>query len=170
VTTHKTRINALRVTQRLQYEAHNLLFGEPVRAESKYDPLIHPAALLEYFGAPFKALEEGSRNERFFDKHGRVAFSRMPVDPPTVAGFAAKMGTCRETIWSWGKIYTEFGQALAVAKSMQEHLIVALGSTGAYDPRFASMMMKNYGDWQDKIEQNLRGSVTLHFDLEDQRA
>ena len=57
-----------------------------------------------------------------------------------------------------------------MARAMQEHVVVAMGATGAYDSRFATMIMKNYGDWQDKVEQNLRGSVTLNFDGQDQGA
>lgn len=166
----KERISRLRVPQRIQYEIQNLLYGEPDCPHREYDPLVHPKALLDYFSEPFRALERYEA-ERVEDRHGRVEYVQPPAPQlPTIAGFAAKMELRRETLWAWAKLYTEFGHAMDVAKSMQEHLVVVLASGKAYDPRFASMLMKNYGDWVDKVEQNLRASVTLNFDAQDREA
>jgi hypothetical protein len=92
------------------------------------------------------------------------------VRPPTFSGFAAKIGVRPETLWIWAKEHTEFGEAAARAKAMQEDALIALGAAGAFDSRFVALIMKNLHGWQDRVEQTNRGAVTLVFDAQDKEA
>jgi len=166
----KSRIARLPAPTRVKDGVTNLLFGEREAPNRVYDPGAHPAQLLAYFRAAFEALEGESRPRQVVDDHGRVTNTRALVDPPTLVGFAARLGVRRETLWRWAEQHTEFGEAMDVARAMQQHVFIALASTGAYDSRFASFCLKNLHEWTDRVEQTSKGAVTLVFDAQDAEA
>ncbi len=95
---------------------------------------------------------------------------QAPVPPPTLAGYAAKVGVRRETLWAWGRRHPEFGEAVGLCKAMQEHLVIQMGLLGAYPPGFAMFMLRNLLGWKDKVERVHRGVVVLRFDSQDATA
>ena len=148
--------------------AKRLLHGRNRRGpEGIYDPEIHPAGIVAYFRERFDKLKE---SVELTDSRGRVSHVKAPVSPPTCAGYAAKIGVCRETIWSWGEKYTEFQEALGISKAMQEQIIVELGLEGAYNPNFAMFVLKNLQQWKDKVETIHTGGVILQIDEQDLEA
>ena len=73
------------------------------------DPVPDPEDLVDYFQAAHDALEEP---ERIVSSRGVARWIQRPVPPPTLAGYAAKAGGGRETLWEW-KIRRERGRVPA---------------------------------------------------------
>ena len=98
----------------------------------------------------------------------------MPPDhfgqgPPTLAGYAAKLGVGRETLWAWAQKDPEFQEALAFAQTIQEDLWISLGLLGAYDFRVAKFVLEKLLRWTDPVEPKRARGITLVFDAEDKR-
>ena len=95
---------------------------------------------------------------------------QAPVSPPTLAGYAARVGVRRETLWAWTRQHEEFGEAVGICKAIQEQVLVTMGLLGAYAPGLTIFMLKNLLGWQDKVEQVQKGAVVLRFDAQDAAA
>ena len=67
---------------------------------SKYRPHHHPEDVVAYFRAALDAVEEPERVE---SRRGGVKYVQAPVPPPTLAGYAARVGVRRETLWGVGQ-------------------------------------------------------------------
>ncbi len=141
-----------------------ILASRPVGRPSKYRPDRHPKDIVAYFRASFDALEAPERVE---SRHGGVKYVQAPVRPPTLAGYAAKVGVRRETLWAWTRQHEEFDEAVGICKAIQEHLLINMGLLGAYAPGLTIFMLKNLLDWQDKVEQVNRGTVVVRVDEQD---
>jgi len=74
----------------------------------------------------------------------------MPSDLPTLAGFAVKIGVCRDTLNQWSKDHEEFSDAIKRAKECQENILVTNGLQNLYAQPFAIMASKNILNWRDK--------------------
>lgn len=150
-----------------RYETRRILFdGKHDGSARIYDRDFHPEDIVRYFTERYEQLEDP---ERYATEH-RLTYVEKPVRPPSLAGYAATIGVGRETLWSWRKKYDAFAEAVDACKAMQEAMIVELTATGAYNAGFAALMMKNFHDWQDKVEQTHKGGVTLNFDAQDEEA
>jgi hypothetical protein len=79
-------------------------------------------------------------------------YSKSAVEFPTLAGFAVSIGVWRQRLWEWGKQYAAFSDALKIAKSMQENILIVNGMAGRYDTSFAKLAAKNLCAWSDKSE------------------
>lgn len=163
----KNRLLALPITQLEVLEAQNLLFGEAQDLQALYDPQSHPRHLVEHFRS---VLEELGETERIENERGDVKYVRRPIDPPTLAGFAARNDVSVSTLRDWAQRFPEFAHAMEIAHAIQEQIIVSLGATTGYDSKFAQLMCKNYFGWQDRVENTHRVGVILRFDDEDSRA
>ncbi len=96
-----------------------------------------------------------------------MKYVQAPVRPLTLAGYAAKIGVRRETLWAW---HEQFEEAVGICKAIQEHLLLHMGLLGAYAPGVAIFMLKNLLGWKDKVERAHVRGVTLHFDAQDAAA
>lgn len=131
-----------------------------------YDPDFHPRDVLAYFKRAYEEIEEPVR----WSSKGRVGFVTKPVRPPSAAAYAAKIGVRRETLWAWEKKYTEFGDAMGIAKAFQEALLIELGAVGALTPSTTNFILKNLQGWTDKLESTVKSSVAFQFDAQDSEA
>ncbi len=144
------------------------MFAGKVGRPPKYRPDHHPEDIVAYFQASLDAIEEPERVE---SPQGGVKHVQAPVPPPTLAGYAAKIGVCRETLWEWGQKHEEFSDAAKRCKAIQEQVFLHMGALGAYAPSVMILMMKNLHGWMDKVEQkHTGGAVVLQFDAQDERA
>ena len=130
-------------------------------------PIPDPEGLVAYFRAAHDAIEEPERVE---SPRGGVKWVQAPVPPPTLAGYAAKVGVGSETLWAWARKDPEFEEAIGVAQAMQEDLVVCMVALRAYVPSVGIFMLKNLLGWTDKVEQKNTGGLTLVFDEQDSRA
>ncbi len=144
------------------------LSGSPARAAElpKTGPVPDPADLVDYFQAAHDALEEPERIE---SSRGGVRWIQRPVPPPTLAGYAAKLGVGRETLWAWAQKDPEFKEALEFAQTIQEDLWIVLGLLGAYDFRVSKFVLEKLLQWMDPVEPKRARGITLVFEAEDER-
>ena len=144
-----------------------ILYGRRLGQPAKYRPDHHPEDIVVYFRAALDAIDELERVE---SAHGGVKYVQAPVRPPTLAGYAAKIGVRRETLWAWTKKHTEFDEAVGICKAIQEHVLVTMGLLGAYRPNMTIFVLKNALGWKDRVEQRHTGAVVLRFDAQDAAA
>lgn len=133
----------------------------------KYKPDFHPDDIVAFFKDRF---EKVCDPKKFTTDKGQVGYTTKPVFPPTISAYAIHAGVCAETIWAWGKQFTEFGEALRVAKAYEATILVNLGAVGALNPQVTNFILKNLHGWTDRIEETHKGSVALQFDKQDEDA
>ena len=148
-------------------EANRILFAGKVGRPSKYRPDHHPEDIVAYFQAALDAVEGPERVE---SRWGGVKYVQAPVPPPTLAGYAARVGVRRETLWAWARRHEDFDEAVGICKAIQERLLLHMGLLRAYPPALTIFMLKNLLGWKDKVERTHAGGVTLHFDAQDAAA
>lgn len=88
---------------------------------------------------------------------------------PTLAGFAAYIGVCRDTLHEWSKQHAEFSDAIKRAQAHQEHILIQNGLTGRYHPAVAIFALKNLAGWRDKVEVDNRSHVELSVKALDEK-
>ncbi len=160
------------------YELHRILYSgcsdEFTRTKSGhkfgssfniYDPDFHPQDAYNYFREAYDQIKDP---ERYCTDKGVIGYVTKPVRPPSAAGYAAKIGVARDTIWAWQKKHNAFAEAMSIGKSMQEAILIELGSTGGLVPTSVNFILKNLQGWTDKLEETLKGSVALRFDADDE--
>ncbi len=149
-------------------ETMRILFAGKVGRPPKYRPDFHPDDIVAYFQASLDAIEEPERVE---SPQGGVKHVQAPVPPPTLAGYAAKIGVARETLWDWGHKHDEFSNAINGYKAIQEQVFLHMGATGAYVPSVTIFMLKILQGWTDRLEQkHTGGAVVLQFYAQDANA
>lgn len=92
-------------------------------------------------------------------------FNKAVGEFPTLAGFAGKIGVCRDTLYEWSTAknpdgsskYSEFSYAYKRAKELQEQNLVTGALNGTYNATFAIFTAKNVLGWRDKVEQEVTG-------------
>jgi hypothetical protein len=158
----------VKLTQRELYLVKRMLYEDDQDKPlgHVYDPNFHPDHMVKYFQDSYDKILDP---ERFETEH-RLEWKMKPVRPPTIAGYCASIGISRNTLFHWGKKYDEMAEAIDKCKTIQEAGIVEMGSCGGFNPGFASMMMKNFHGWADKVEQKHEGGLTLNFDSQDEDA
>lgn len=115
-------------------------FGRPSKYLDTY-----PKILLEYF------------DKEVLTKDGKLNY------PPTLYGFAKKIGVCHDTLHEWAKHHPDFSEAMRKAKAAQAQFIIDATFTGKSNPAFCIFMMKNICGWRDKteVEQNISIKPTI---------
>ncbi len=132
----------------------------------KTGPVPDPEHLIDYFQTAYAALEEPERIE---SSCGAVRWIQRPIAPPTLAGYAAKLGVGRETLWAWAQQDPEFAQALEFAQTIEEDLWIVLGLLGVYHFSVVKFVLEKLLRWTDHAEPKRAGGITLLFDAEDKR-
>lgn len=155
-------------TKTQRNKADRLLWGRTKGGpRPRYDSEVHPAGILAYFQ---EALDTILDIERIETEKGQVTYLQKPVDPPLMAGYANIIKVSQSTLSDWAQKYEEFGEAVQLAKGIQEQVYLKMGTFGAYPERITMFMLKNHHDWTDKVEQKNTGAVTLVFDSQDEEA
>lgn len=72
------------------------------------------------------------------------------TDFKTLAGFAIKIGVCKDTLHEWSKVHPEFSDAYKRAKEFQENFLAVNGNKGLINPAFSIFTAKNVLKWRDK--------------------
>lgn len=151
--------------RREREEALRILHGHKSGPTPLYDDDYHPDDLVTYFR---ERVEKIAEVERVRTKQRDLKFVQEPIPPPTLAGWAAKVGVSRHTVRDWAQKHDRFGQAKAIAEVIQEDILLRMGTLGAYDSRTVAFMLKNLHDWSDKAELRAKGNVHIHFDSQDE--
>lgn len=73
-------------------------------------------------------------------------------DFPIIAGYAAKIGVNRDTLFEWAKVHPKFSDSLKAVKAKQEQILVKGAMTNNYNPTFAIFFAKNNLGYKDKPE------------------
>jgi hypothetical protein len=128
------------------------LTSRPVGRPTEYRPEF-AEMMIEYFKKPaWDVVADGKIIKGYF---------------PTMAGFAAHIGTTRMTLWSWAAAvsqdgtpkYPEFLYTYERAKDYQEDYFIKGYLAGKYrNPAIGAMIAKNLFNWRDK--QKLEQTVT----------
>ena len=118
--------------------------------------------------APRRNLASAHSIERVETKQDDVKFVQKPIAPPTLGGWAARVGIARQTVWTWTENHAEFSEAANFARTIQEDILIRMGALGAYNAKFAEFMLKNLHEWTDRSEVKNTSDVHLHFDAEDE--
>ena len=163
----QARVKPKRRTVAERRETRRIHFSGKVGRPSKYRPDHHPEDVVAYFRVSLDAMKAP---ERVVSAQGGVKYVQAPVPPPTLAGYAAKIGVRRETLWAWTQQHEEFDEAVGICKGIQEQVLVTMGLLGAYRPGITVFMLKNLLGWQDKVEHVQKGAVVLRFDAQDASA
>ncbi len=67
---------------------------------------------------------------------------KIVADYPSLAGFAVKIGVCRDTITEWAKIYPEFSGACKRLNVVQENYLIVNGLKGNIQQNFGMFVAK----------------------------
>ena len=106
--------------------------------------------ILEYFDVePYREITRVNK------KTGNEYTQQVANDLPTLAGFAKRIGVCRDTLHQWGKVHPAFSDAVMRAKTMAEHLLVTNGLLGLYNPAAFQFVAKNYTNLRDVKDLNV---------------
>lgn len=109
-------------------------------AECQYKPE-YCDKMREYFNLkPTTVVEHGGK------------IKRMPVEFPTMAGFAASIGHGKSTLHDWSKKFSEFSEAIEECKGYQENILVVNALGGGYNSPFSMFFAKNNLGYVDKRE------------------
>jgi hypothetical protein len=76
----------------------------------------------------------------------------LPEQLPTFQGFAHEIGTTHKTLLDWANRHSEFSEAYARAKALQEKIWLDNGMGGLYNSQFAQFFGKNCLGYKDKTE------------------
>lgn len=144
-----------------------MLHGAPTSAAQVYDPDVHPKGIVDYFTEAYERIGDAIEN---MNDRGDLKFVAEPVRPPTLAGYAARIGVARETLWAWALKHSEFGEAVDVCKAVQEAFLVEQGTLGALNPQMTMFALKNLQGWREKADVSHSGKVELRFDDQDEEA
>jgi hypothetical protein len=153
-------------TEKEKREARRILEAGPGGPKPLYDPNVHPIGVVQYFRDKYDQMEEVREH---LTKTGQIQQIKKSISPPSLAGYAAEQNLSVDTIFDWAQKYEEFGNAVQVAKSIQQHMLVELTLQGAYNPHFAQFVLKNLQGWSDKVDVKSSGSVTLNIDEQDSK-
>jgi hypothetical protein len=91
-----------------------------------------------------------------------VAGGRIQIVPeklPSLARFASNIGTIQQVLWQWATerdengeiIRPDFAEAYAIAKGIQESIIVEGSMAGAYNPVISQLLLKNWSYYQPLV-------------------
>ncbi len=78
---------------------------------------------------------------------------------PTLAGFCAKIGICKQTMHTWAKQHSEFLDAIRKTKAMQEQKLVAGGLSEKYNASFARFVAMNYVGMTEQTDLNVTSKL-----------
>jgi DNA-packaging protein gp3 len=137
--------------------------GRPVSYRPEYAQQI----ITFFSGEPFEHVEVQSIS-------GTTKMQMVAKDPPTLAGFASRLGITLETLNSWATAvkldgaprFPEFFDAYARARQLQESLLVRGAALGVYSDRFIPFVLKNWHGWQDQPERAMQADPVSIDELE----
>jgi hypothetical protein len=132
------------------------VMGQPTKYKPEYCN-----QLIEYFESiePIRIREEKCVNP----KTGEYFIKEIeePNAPPTLYGFARRIGVGRDRLGEWAKKHPEFKQAFNHAKAIQAEFIIEGVMTNRVKGSFPHLMMKNNHNWTDKNESTVSHHMTL---------
>lgn len=85
--------------------------------------------------------------------------TEKPLSPPTIGGFAIKIGVSREVLYDWKDLYPEFKKAMEILMTVQEEHIVDINMRGIGNTTFSIFMLKNNHGWTDRTETTIKNKT-----------
>lgn len=137
----------------------------PVGRPSKYDPK-YIDELIEYFSIPPWEWQE----KQMVSAKGDVVtvMVKETNDFPTLAGFAIKIGVCRDTLHEWASVHPNFSDVYKRAKDYQENFLVVNGNRGLIPAAFGIFTLKNINNWRDRTEvEQTNKNIEINIDADD---
>ena len=141
---------------------------------SKYKPE-YCQKIIEYFSqSKYQNFKETTREVNTKLKEGEHKGSKAKIKTrtnnlpplPTLYGFAASIGVCRDTLYEWSNVHDEFSYAMKEAKQYQADLIVQATFAGAANAAFATLLMKNNFGWEGDGDSKDGNKITLNYKVE----
>jgi len=71
---------------------------------------------------------------------------------PSIAGYAARIGVSKFTIFEWAKTIPEFSNALDKGRAIGEDLLIRGTMSGSFNPNFAKFVGQNFFGMAEKVE------------------
>jgi hypothetical protein len=135
--------------------------GQP----TKYDPE-YCEKVIEYF----RREPTSTLYKREYFKDGTIK-TEVPIltanQLPTFEKFADEIGVHVDTLHEWCKVHTEFSEAYAHAKKLQEHIWKVNSLGNLYNAQFAQFLGKNCFGYKDKIDVDMNvAPITFVDDLQ----
>jgi len=104
-------------------------------------------------------------------RNGDVVSVKHPK-PYAMSGLAYELGITRHTLINYSDRCDEFGNeflpTITRARAKVEHNLEERMYDGVGSPRGHEFGLKNNFDWRDRQDVNVKGSMTVHFDKEDE--
>lgn len=121
---------------------------------NKYDPR-YCQKLIDFFNIPPYA-------ERLMKhKTGIIYLGRVANEMPLLSKFATELGVPQNRLLSWSEKYTEFAEAMNLARDYQEYILVTNSLLGLYTANIAIFSMKNLINWKNEPDLLVTGKVTI---------
>lgn len=133
----------------------------------KYDP-IYCKKIIQYFKVkPYHNVNI----TRVKDGKKIQTIEEVPNDLPLLEGFAASIGVHRDTVHGWTEKYSEFSDALKIAKDLQKTILVTNGLRGLYPAAAFIFTAKNVTDMRDKqvVEHEGLGAFVSKFNSPEEK-
>jgi hypothetical protein len=129
--------------------------GRPTKYKPEYCEQV-----IEFFSVPHTVVVV----DKVIQKNGSVIDCPriVPNDLPTFQRFAHSIGVCKDTIYEWAKVHSDFSDSLKRAKELQEDMWLSNSLKGYYPNTFTIFAGKNMFGWRDKKETEFSGSVTMN--------
>jgi hypothetical protein len=144
-----------------------------VTAEGKGEAALRPGADFGMGGSGMERKTPAGRPAKYRSEYCRRLldyFDRgIAEEFPTFSGFAASIGTTRETMGAWRAQHPAFADAYARAREMQDHLLIAGAMEGRFNVPFAKFFAQSNLGYSDKAEGAADSTVTVELapDLKD---
>lgn len=89
----------------------------------------------------------------------------LPVQFPTLQGFAHDIGVNVDTMIEWCKVHEKFSEAYTHAKALQERTWLTNAMGGLYNAQFAQFYGKNCLGYKDKTEVDNKVTISKLEDI-----
>lgn len=113
-------------------------------------------ACYEYFDRDLTTMKTVKKSVKVKGEDGSEFFEdveqevEVTSEYPTLAGFAASIGICKDTLYEWAERHKEFGEALKFGRNKMEQLLIGNGINGRYNPTFAALAAHNIIGWKSR--------------------
>lgn len=127
--------------------------GQPTKYKDEYCQ-----AIIDYFDRP---PQQTVYKETFY-ADGTLKSKDpviIPIEFPTMEGFAASINIHKDTLYEWVKVHKNFSDAFTRARQLQEKIWLVNSLGKLYDSQFAQFFGKNCLGYKDKTVTELSGKV-----------
>ena len=128
--------------------------GQP----TKYTPRL-PNKMIKYFRDRHAYLEALTAEE---------IKDNAPWYPSLLRFATIELGVSLQSLRNWSKKYPAFSDAYDLCMGIEMGLISHYTLHGVYHGGHAQLLLKNFHNWQDKLEIDSTSTINLAFDKQDE--